>query len=90
VQFEVQYTYQCVNVAIDHGQKTVSKLDLCPDVMEKTLKITTSGNDALITQTFIMPYDLQNPDKLYVYQLSDFQVLRIAGETSIDLLIIPE
>lgn len=90
IHFEVQYNLQEVSVEINHDTKEVRKIDGDYEVLSKTDKVETSGDMALIAQTFIQDFELQDPSKQYIYYISDFQVLRVAGNTTIELGIITE
>ncbi|MBR4057502.1 MAG: hypothetical protein IKK00_05115 [Oscillospiraceae bacterium] len=90
IHFEVQYNLQKVSVEINHDTKEVIKIDGDYEVLTKTDKVETSGDMALIAQTFIQDFELQDPSQQYIYYISDFQVLRVAGDTTIELGIITE
>lgn len=90
IHFEVQYNLQEVSVEINHDTREVIKIDGDYEVLPKTDKVETSGYMALIAQTFIQDFELQDPSKQYIYYISDFQVLRVAGDTTIELGIITE
>lgn len=90
IHFEVQYNLQMVSVEINHDTKEVIKIDGDYEILTETDKVETSGDMALIAQTFIQDFELQDPSLQYIYYISDFQVLRVAGDTTIELGIITD
>lgn len=82
ISFEVQYSKYSVNCEINHDTKEVNTIGEPQNITEHTEKVMFANHSGVT----ILTENISDTSTMQVC-ISDFQILRVAGDTTIDLEI---